>query len=207
MRRPRKQSQLAKPEHLSYTARMINDEDKEEFRRAMRQVKPLNKSPNKTAAAKKKPFKIQPKKAEKESSSKATHYFVHPAEDIYGQTPWAGPEDELAFSKSGLQQKTIQQLQRGQISIEQRLDLHGLNAEEALDLLQTTLENCQQLNRRLLLVIHGKGHYSSGDTPVLKNVLNQWLRQSPMVLAFHSALPKHGGAGAIYILLKNKRQK
>jgi DNA-nicking Smr family endonuclease len=118
-----------------------------------------------------------------------------------------GGEDELIFARSGLQQKTLQKLERGQLKIEKKLDLHGLNVEEALELLQSTLENCQQLHTRMLLLIHGKGHYSLESAPVLKNVLNQWLRQSPLVLAFHSALPKHGGAGALYVLIKTKRQK
>lgn len=189
---------------------MPSDEDKEEFRRAMKQVTPLNGSKVKRIAGSKtkKPLKISIKKPLEEKSPKTPSYYVHPREDFYGQTAWLGPEDELHFARSGLQDRAIQQLKRGQLPIDKRLDLHGHTAEEALDLLHATLENCQQANRRLVLVIHGKGHYSTGKTPILKNVLNQWLRQSPLVLAFHSALPKHGGRGAIYVLLKTmKRQK
>ncbi len=187
----------------------LSDEDKDTFLRAMQNVKPLNKSkstrlaPSKT----KKQLKISIQKPEKEISAKSTAYYVHPNEDPYGQTPWVGGEDTLEFARSGLQQRTIQQLKRGQIPIEKRVDLHGKTAEEALEALQTTLENCQEENKRLLLLIHGKGHFSASNTPILKNILNQWLRQSPMVLAFFSALPKHGGNGAMYVLVKTKRQK
>jgi DNA-nicking Smr family endonuclease len=186
---------------------MISDEDKEEFRQAMKEVTPLGKKMSSRVNPPKKVRKIQIKKPIKELSPKTSLYYVHPNEDSYGQTPWVGPEDELDFARSGLQNRAIQQLKQGQIRIEKRLDLHGHTVEEALDLLHATLENCQQANKRLVLVIHGKGHYSSGKTPVLKNVLNQWLRQSPLVLAFHSAQPKHGGRGAMYVLLKTKRDK
>jgi len=37
---------------------------------------------------------------------------------------------------------------------------------------------------------------------VIKNKVNSWLRQHQDVLAFHSAMPKDGGNGAVYVLLK-----
>lgn len=40
--------------------------------------------------------------------------------------------------------------------------------------------------------------------PCNKNLLNRWLPQMNEVIAFHSALPKDGGSGAIYVLLKRK---
>jgi DNA-nicking Smr family endonuclease len=183
---------------------MLSDEDKKEFEQAMKNVRPLDSHQSPRPKIKK-PIKIRPKTSQKEALPPAPAYYVHPNQDPYGQTPWVGAEDELEFNRSGLQQRAIQQLKRGQLPIERKVDLHGFTAEEALDLLHTTLDNCQHANQRLLLVIHGKGHYSQGNTPILKNVLNQWLRQSPMVLAFHSALPKHGGNGAMYVLIKTKQ--
>lgn len=188
---------------------MIRDEDHKAFQEAMKGVKPLDPQgqPERKAAKIKKPFKMKVKNLEPEKKPKTTHYFVHPKEDPYGASSWVSGEDELVFARGGIQQKTLQQLARGQLTIDKKLDLHGLIVEEALDLLQTTLENCQQLHKRVLLLIHGKGHYSLESAPVLKNVLNQWLRESPLVLAFRSAIPKHGGRGALYILIRTKRQK
>ncbi len=59
---------------------------------------------------------------------------------------------------------------------------------------------------RCLLIIHGKGSHN-GKAPVLKNLVRHWLPQFPQVLAFHSALTRDGGAGALYVLLKEKGRK
>lgn len=61
-----------------------------------------------------------------------------------------------------------------------------------------------ELGKRCLLIIHGKGGIQ-GAPPVIKNLLNRWLPQINEVIAFHSALPKDGGSGAIYVLLKRNR--
>ena len=112
------------------------------------------------------------------------------------------PEERLYFARSGLQTKILNQLQRGQIKIEARLDLHQLKAEAALSTSQEFLENAQAQAYKCVLIIHGKGHFSKDGKPVLKSLLNNWLSQQAMVLAFASSQPKHGGAGALYVLLK-----
>jgi DNA-nicking Smr family endonuclease len=44
------------------------------------------------------------------------------------------------------------------------------------------------------------------EYPILKNEVNEWLRQIELVLAFCSARPEDGGRGAVYALLQaNKR--
>jgi DNA-nicking Smr family endonuclease len=50
-------------------------------------------------------------------------------------------------------------------------------------------------------VIHGKGRGSGQRGPVLKHVVNHWLRRMDGVLAFASARPVDGGTGAAYVLL------
>jgi DNA-nicking Smr family endonuclease len=52
------------------------------------------------------------------------------------------------------------------------------------------------------LIVHGKGYRSRNRLPVIKTLLDRWLRECSQVLAFHSAQPKHGGSGAVYVLLK-----
>jgi DNA-nicking Smr family endonuclease len=37
--------------------------------------------------------------------------------------------------------------------------------------------------------------------------MNSWLRQHHTVLAFSSAPPRHGGTGALYVLLRSAREK
>jgi len=59
--------------------------------------------------------------------------------------------------------------------------------------------------KRCLLVIPGRGANSPGGVAVLKEELKAWLTRDPLkrvVLAFATALPRHGGAGALYVLLR-----
>ncbi len=65
----------------------------------------------------------------------------------------------------------------------------------------------QQRGLRCVLVITGKGRVSR-EGGVLRAEVPRWLDQSPnraRVLAITHAQPKHGGAGALYVLLKRKR--
>ena len=52
----------------------------------------------------------------------------------------------------------------------------------------------------VIKIVHGKG--LQNGQPLIKTCVNGWLRQIPQVLAFVSALPRDGGTGAAYVLLK-----
>lgn len=110
--------------------------------------------------------------------------------------------EELHFMRDGIQTSVVRKLKRGQFRIEGEMDLHGLNVDAARQAISTFLPLCQSENRRCIRIIHGKGLSSKHKGPVLKKMVNRWLRQRKDVLAFTSALPKHGGTGAIYVLLK-----
>jgi DNA-nicking Smr family endonuclease len=54
-------------------------------------------------------------------------------------------------------------------------------------------------------VVTGKGLAHGG---VLRHMVPRWLNEAPnreRVLAFAPAQPKHGGGGALYILIRRKR--
>ena len=51
-------------------------------------------------------------------------------------------------------------------------------------------------------IIHGKGHRSPNNTPVIRNKVRLSLSRRDEVLAFCDALPADGGAGAVVVLLK-----
>jgi DNA-nicking Smr family endonuclease len=55
-------------------------------------------------------------------------------------------------------------------------------------------------------VIHGKGRGSGPRGPVLKHVVNHWLRRMDDVAAFATARPVDGGTGAVYVLLAGARR-
>ncbi|SJM90949.1 Smr protein/MutS2 [Crenothrix polyspora] len=111
-------------------------------------------------------------------------------------------EDTLHFSAAGLQKNVIKKLRQGYFGLDAEIDLHGLNSHDAKQQLLRFLHDSVENGRRCVHIIHGKGYRSPDNHPILKNNLNIWLRQHKYVLAFCSALPKQGGAGAVIVLLQ-----
>lgn len=109
--------------------------------------------------------------------------------------------DILSFSRSGLQHKVLKKLRQGKQPVEHVLDLHGLTVEQARTELLDFLSECKASGLRHVIIVHGKG-YRSKNKAVIKPMLNRWLREVHNVLAFHSAQPKDGGNGAVYVLFK-----
>lgn len=116
------------------------------------------------------------------------------------------PDEALFFARPGLQQRQLQRLRRGQLAIGAELDMHGMTAAAARTAIMEFIALCRDSHVRCVRIIHGKGYGSAGDAPVLKNRLNSWLRQHHDVLAFSSATRRDGGAGALYVLLRSKRE-
>ncbi len=109
---------------------------------------------------------------------------------------------------AGVDRKHLLRLRRGEQEIERRLDLHGLVASEARRHLTRELASAQAASIRCVLVIHGRGLHSDGGA-VLRDGVVSWLTSEPLasrVMAFASARPEHGGAGASYVLLRRIRQ-
>lgn len=122
---------------------------------------------------------------------------------------WADLEHdgELSYSRQGIQQRVIRRLRRGQLTIQAELDLHGDTVPQARTHLSQFLLQAHQSDWRCVRVIHGKGHGSSNQKPIIKRHVNGWLRQHEGVLAFCPAQPADGGAGAVYVLLKSQASK
>lgn len=110
--------------------------------------------------------------------------------------------EELFYVRPGLQHSVIRKLRRGQYAIEAELDLHGCTVPQAREKLDAFLRNARGLGKRCVRVVHGKGKTSEGKLPVLKGKVNVWLRQKDDVMAFCSAIPRDGGSGAVYVLLR-----
>jgi DNA-nicking Smr family endonuclease len=122
-----------------------------------------------------------------------------------GFHPWElETGDELLFARPGLQHRLLAKLRRGQFSVGAELDLHGLVVSEARQAVAGFLQQCRDRGVRCVRIIHGKGLGSRHKAPVLKHKVNHWLRQRDEVLAFCTARPVDGGAGAIYVLLKRR---
>jgi len=122
--------------------------------------------------------------------------------DFSGELSASSADEVLAYRGNGVQQRLFKKLKNGQIDIEARLDMHGLTVEIARTVLSEFIAESIAQQYRCVIIVHGKG--SCGGQPVLKTMLNHWLKQVPDILAFCSAQPQNGGTGALYALLKNK---
>lgn len=112
---------------------------------------------------------------------------------------------------AGIDRRTEEKLRRGQMPIDARLDLHGMTQAQAHKALQAFVDECRAMEKRVLLVITGKGgRNEGGGEGVLRKSLPQWLKEpdmAPKVLSFKPARPQHGGTGAFYVLLRRQRPK
>ena len=113
-----------------------------------------------------------------------------------------GIYDSLNFLSAGLQNNVLKKLRRGYFGVDAEIDLHGLTGHDAKRHLLHFLHNSVQDGCSFVHIVHGKGYRSQDNLPVIKNELNQWLRQHKDVQAFCSASPKDGGTGAVFVLLR-----
>jgi DNA-nicking Smr family endonuclease len=111
---------------------------------------------------------------------------------------------------AGLDRRLVRRLRAGEFAYQAHLDLHGMTADEARGAVDRFLARAHQQGHRCVLIIHGRGLNSKDQVPVLKNRLAAWLARGAwarLVLAFTSARPVDGGAGALYLLLRRQRHR
>ena len=97
-------------------------------------------------------------------------------------------------------------LHKGDFSIQNHIDLHGLSVQEAKTAFDIFLKESIITGKKGVLIVHGRG-LSSPGIPVLKTMVIKWLTSSnwrKWVIAFSSARLCDGGTGATYVLLRNR---
>ena len=162
-----------------------DDESDDLWRYVTRDVKPLPRSAKRESP---------PLRGKKNSAQRQPARSTH--------TP---PETDIQKMATDLDSRTDEKLRRGQMTIDGRVDLHGLGQDEAREVLNTFLLSGYHHGRRCVLVITGKGRDGKG---VLRTLVPEWLREGALaniVLRFYPARPQHGGQGALYVLLRRQR--
>lgn len=120
---------------------------------------------------------------------------------------WVQPTDVLSWRGDGVAHGVFRRLKQGGYTLDARLDLHRHTVEQARKAIVRFILDCQKYDVRSALILHGKGERGE-QKAVLKSYTQHWLRLIPEVMAFHSAQPHHGGAGALYVMIKkSERQK
>ena len=167
--------------------------DEELFRQAMRDVTPLQ-----PANRIRRP--PPPRKAPlRQDNDEAPAQAGFPDSTFEDTCP-----DLLYFERPGIQKAVLKKLRGGRLRVDSSLDLHGSTIDQARQLLIGFFEECRQFDHRHVIIVHGKG-FRSEHKPVIKPLVNRWLREADEVLAFCSAQPKDGGTGAVYVLLRRAR--
>ena len=106
------------------------------------------------------------------------------------------------FARQGLDRKQIKRLKKGQYHYQDVLDLHGTRAHLVEKALETFIGESIEHHYSCVLLIYGKGFHSIDGKGVVKPIAISWLKRSSVVVAFCSAISKHGDNGAAYVLLK-----
>ena len=175
---------------------MNEDDDLELFRRATAGARKL-RHPQQAPQRPRPPARAAFRQADVRAALQET--LLHDPADLGVESG-----DEIQFRRDSVTDAVFRTLRRGGYAMGAELDLHGLTSVEARAAVRDFLGDAAQRGPTCVRVVHGKGRGSGPRGPVLKNSVNGWLRRHDAVLAFCSAMPAHGGTGAIYVLLAAK---
>lgn len=179
------------------------EDDLDLFRAAVGPVRKLPETAPPPPAPKPRP---RARMAERDEAA-AREEFRHALDDSLLE---AG--DALAYRHDSLPPRAYQRLKRGEIAVQEELDLHGADVRQAEVLLRGFVHDARQHGVACVRIIHGKGLHNSGPfdgsgMPVLKNLVDRMLRQRADILGFHSAPPAQGGTGAVLVLLAPPKRR
>jgi len=174
------------------------------FQRAMENVVPLKGIRNKILRS-----RVSKEKSCDElsdQSAKAREYLSHLVKE---PAAWdiSFSDEYMEGAVSGVGPKIMKRLRRGEFSIQNHVDLHGLTKKEAESAVNSFIIKSYQKDLRCVLIVHGRGLGSADHQPAIKTELPVWFRRGALkriVLAFATAQPYDGGAGAVYVLLRKR---
>lgn len=99
-------------------------------------------------------------------------------------------------------------LSRGTVAPDLAVDLHGYSLEAAYRVLDQGLEHAIRSEARVLLLITGKPRAAGSGRGTIRAAVGDWLgasRHAEHIAAVRNAHPRHGGSGALYIVLRRPK--
>lgn len=109
----------------------------------------------------------------------------------------------IEWTRPGTRKDLAWRLHKGEFSVQDCIDLHGLTLTEAEEALIEFFREALSRQYSCIKIVHGRG-LKSAHGPVLKEAFEKLLRSSfrKWVLAYATAKDSDGGLGATYVLLK-----
>ena len=127
--------------------------------------------------------------------------------------PAAGPPPRIGEDRSGLDSHWDRRIKSGAIQPDFTLDLHGHTLDSAYDRLMQGLDQARAMEAKVVLLIAGRSRpVDPADRGkrrgAIRAKLLDWLaasRHSEAISAVRKAHLRHGGDGALYLVLKRPR--
>jgi DNA-nicking Smr family endonuclease len=131
--------------------------------------------------------------------------------------PPSAPLPKVAPKKSAAVGVTLdggwdRKLSRGVVEPDCTIDLHGHTLDTAWRLLDGALARAIGSGERVILLVTGRPPRAGSDRPhargAIRAAVGDWLagsRHSGAIAAVRGAHPRHGGAGALYIVLRRSK--
>lgn len=193
----------------SVSSRSLADNKKEEsdedlFQAAMKDVTLLKDDKNKVITASVKEEKLLDRLPG--PNKKVEENFSSLVKEL-GAWDVSFSDEYMEGAVSGVGPKIMKRLKRGEFSVQDYIDLHGLTKKEAETVVDKFIIQSYHKGLRCVLIVHGRGLGSIDHKPAIKRELPVWFKRGilkKIVLAFVTARPCDGGAGALYVLLKKR---
>ncbi len=109
----------------------------------------------------------------------------------------------------GVSAAQLAEIKGGALAPEAEIDLHGAVAEAAASRAEEFIRDSMAAGRRCVLVISGRGRNTGGVSVVKEAVVDRLAagRCSRHIRVLSTAAPRHGGTGALYVVLKRAPKK
>lgn len=130
------------------------------------------------------------------------------------RAPEPPPPPARPLDRNGLDNSWERKLARGILQPDFTLDLHGATLDAAYTRLDHGLTQALAQGARVVLLITGRPRPSDGEAGrgerrgAIRAKFLDWLAAGPhasRIAAIRPAHPRHGGAGAVYIVLRRAR--
>lgn len=183
---------------------IVEEGDEDLFQQAMRDVVPLNDSRKKIVRS---PSRREEVPDHYQSQEERERQYLSAL--VKDSSAWdiSFSDEYMVGAVPGVGPKIMRRLKRGEFSVQDYIDLHGLKKKEAEAVVGEFIIKSYQRGLRCVLIVHGRGLGSVDHQPAIKRELPVWFRRGMLkriVLAFVTARPCDGGAGALYVLLKKR---